>query len=323
MIVFRIPDSARDYKCPEYARDVTLGKYVSFLKNIAPMEPKEVQRVQELNFAINERIDDLTKWIKKIRQQSDDLSVPQMLDALQRYLDGGPTIKAQQYLPPLIAEVSKLQDEQMALVDSMTPVWYAKNMIPYMARTIEHFTGVHYNQIMGIEGIGMQRKAVEYLFSKISNACNPKETSEYKRSYLVDGEVYELPDKHMENSTLIEFAEAAQFQENAGRLATGQAEALIDVISVILRKPSEQYSEAVYHRNRKTFETLTLADAMEIAFFLMKQSDSYVINFATSTTVALAEEAKAQQDWLNRMDGTSRSKQLRKVVYSLGRTRRR
>lgn len=319
MMIFKIEGDKTDYKCPENAKDITLGKYISFLRDIAPQEPGEVAKLQELNILINEKLIDLQKWVDKLRQPGKQLSTDEIIQLLTEYLAGSPTVKATQYLPPLLKELSDAQAKQMALVDIMTPVWYAKHMIPYMAKTIEHFTGVSYAKVMGIEGVGMRRAALEYLYGKISRACAVKETNEYKRSYIVGGEVYELPERFMQNSTLIEFAEAAQFQENAEKLNNGQAEALIDVISVILRKPGEMYSEQVYHRNRKTFEQMTLDDALEVAFFLKTQSDIYVTNFATSTTFNLAQEAKMQQTLLARTDGTLQSKPWRKVVYSLGR----
>ena len=322
-MLFKIEGDKTDYKCPESAKDITLGKYISFLRDIAPQEPAEVGKLQELNIVINERLIDLQKWVDKVRQPGRDLSTDEIIQLLTNYLSGSPTVKATQYIPPLLKELTDAQAKQMAVVDSMTPVWYAKHLIPYMAKTVEHFTGVSYAKIMGAEGMGMRRVALEYLYGKISRACSPKETNEYKRSYVIGGEVYELPERFMQNSTLIEFAEAAQFQENAERLNAGQAEALIDVISVILRKPGEMYSEDVYNRNRKTFEQMTLDDALEVAFFLKTQSDIYVTNFATSTTFHLAQEAKMQQKLVERMDGTSQSKLWQKVVYSLGRTLRR
>jgi hypothetical protein len=79
----------------------------------------------------------------------------------------------------------------------------------------------------------------------------------------------------------------------------------------------------VYHRNRKTFEQMSLDDALEVAFFLKTQSDTYVTNFVTSTTVRLAEVVKMEQALQERTVGTSRSKPLQKVVYSIGRMLRR
>lgn len=323
MMIFSIEGDSQQYKCPESPKDVTLGKYVAFLRDIAPQEPAEIAQLQEYNYRINELMEDLNKWVAKIQQQPKELSVEETINLLSAYLEGEPTIKATQYLPPIIKELTAVQKKQMAIVDKMSAVWYAKNLIPYMARTIEHFTGVTYAKIMGAEGIGMSRKALEYLYDKISRACAPKEANEYKRTYLINGEVYELPERFMQNSTLIEFAEAAQFQENADRVNAGHAEALIDVISVILRKPGELYSEDVYNRNRKTFDGMSLDDALEVAFFLKTQSDTYVTNFVTSTTVRLAELARMEQTLPERTVGTSPSKPWPKVVYSIGRMLRR
>ena len=70
----------------------------------------------------------------------------------------------------IIKELTAVQKKQMAIVDKMTAVWYAKNLIPYMAKTIEHFTGITYAKIMGAEGIGMSRKDLDRLFTLFQQA---------------------------------------------------------------------------------------------------------------------------------------------------------
>jgi hypothetical protein len=156
---------------------------------------------------------------------------------------------------------------------------------------VSHFTGVPLGRILGNDGEGepMSVKTLEFLNGKITSALQMRDDYEYKALYIVQGEVYELPEKLMTKSTVIEFAEAAQFQENVARLKNGNVMSLIDVCAVLLRKPGEAYSDEVYQRNREAFKALTLEQAMEIAFFLMKRSAQYANDFLTSTAVAAAK----------------------------------
>jgi hypothetical protein len=237
--------------------------------------------------------EEIAPWMKKagLTQVSDRAKVSA---ALAAWLSGGgATKKARQMLPQLLLEWDKARMDIDNTIDAMGDVWYSAKMLPFMAATVAHFTGVPLPRILGREGEGMQVKVLEFLFAKISVATTPRDSYEYKQAYIVDGEAYELPAKHMANSTLIEFAEAAQFQANAERLKNGHLTSLIDVCAVLLRKPGEAYSDEAYQRNRVTFERLTLAQGMEIAFFLMKRSEQYASDFLTSTALLAVRRARA------------------------------
>jgi hypothetical protein len=293
MTVFTIEGDSKKYKYPESNEDILLADYLHFLQHIAPQEPAEVSQLRAAYARMQTLEEEIAPWMKKagLTQVSDRAKVSA---ALGEWLSGGgATKKAQQMLPQLLLEWDKARMDIDNTIDAMGDVWYSAKMLPFMAATVAHFTGVPLPRILGREGEGMQVKALEFLFAKISVATTPRNSYEYKQAYMVDGEAYELPAKHMANSTVIEFAEAAQFQANAERLKNGHLTSLIDVCAVLLRKPGEAYSDEAYQRNRVTFERLTLAQGMEIAFFLMKRSEQYANDFLTSTALLAVRRAKA------------------------------
>lgn len=293
MTVFTVPGEETKYYYPEVNEDVTLGDYLYYLEKIIPQEPVELSAFRAQWGILQALQEDLNPWLQKAGLAK-DCDSEEIAGALREWLSGaGATKKAQMIVPQLLLEWEKAKDNLDQTVDAMDDVWHGVKMLPFMASTVAHFTKLSLNTILGKDGKGMHVKSLEYLYKKIQRAITPREEYEYKQLYIVKGEVYQLPDKLMTNSTVIEFAEAAQFQANAEKMRHGSLISLIDVCAVLLRKPDEAYSDAVYQRNRETFKTLTLAQGMEIAFFLMKQSERYASDFLTSTALQAVHRARA------------------------------
>lgn len=294
MTVFTLPGDKTKYSYPETNDDILLGDYLHFLEHIAPQEPQEVPALRAANGRLEALEPELKPWMQKAGLDAHS-DIDDIAAALGDWIRGeGATKKARQILPQLLLEYEKARTDIDNTVNVMDELWYSKKMIPFMAATAAHFTRVPYAKIMGKEGEGMEVKTLEFLFGKISIATAPREIYEYKQVYIVNGDAYELPEKHMANATVIEFAEAAQFQANAERLKNGHLLSLIDVCAVLLRKAGEAYSDAVYQRNRETFKALTLKQGLEIAFFLMKQSEQFASGFLTSTALLAVQRARAQ-----------------------------
>jgi len=124
---------------------------------------------------------------------------------------------------------------------------------------------------------------LQYLFGKCTNAVlQPKEVS-YKQLYYHDGVTYTLPDKLMRNSTLIEFAEAAQYESALKQAQGGDANGLLKMCAVLLRPVGvTEYSEELFESNVKAFETLPLQVAYEVSFFLTWLSAKYMLSLNRS-----------------------------------------
>jgi hypothetical protein len=151
-------------------------------------------------------------------------------------------------------------------------VWISKELYPYFCRVVNHFCGIP------IEDLQQTTPAhLEYLYQKCINSLTAVDV-EYKKLYFIDGEVYELPEKLMSKATLQEFAEAAQYEENAQLIENGNWEGMLNVCAVILRKQGEDYSDEVYERNRDRFRMLPLITLYEVAFFLRQLSLRFVLD---------------------------------------------
>jgi hypothetical protein len=296
MTLFTITGDPTQYRYPEANEDVLLGQYLEYLERIAPKEPPEVAQLRAAYAKLSAMQEDVFPWMNKagVPRDADAFDIA---EGLANYLAGPEaTKKAKTLLPPLLLEWNKAHDEAEAALDSMDRVWYASKMLPYIAEVVAHFTGVPINRITSQTGPGtMNVKTLEFLYGKISRAIEPKEEYTYKSTYIVDGNAYELPEKHMTNATVIEFAEAAQFQVSNERLQNGHILSLIDVCSVLLRRPGEAYSDEVYNRNRETFKCLTLAQGMEIAFFLTKRNVTFAADFLTSTALLAVQNLPGVQ----------------------------
>jgi len=219
----------------------------------------------------------------------EDITIQQVIEF---YRDVYPT------RPALMLEMSEavseepVNEKRVALIEKrmQSKVWVSDYLYPYFGRVVSHFCGV---PIEVISDKKMNPKHLEYLYHHCIGAMrNPGEV-QYKQLYLINGEVYKLPTKLMSQSTLQEFAEAAQYEENAQLVKDGNWEGLLNVCSVILRKEDEEYSEEVYERNRARFKTLPLQTLYEVGFFLKTLSLNYVLGLNLSLLKRAVQELQA------------------------------
>lgn len=169
-------------------------------------------------------------------------------------------------------------DEAVHACDDV--VMYRK-VYPYFARVVTHFAvGITEGQILGggNNGEGMNVGQLEYLYSTIIRILNNYQEPEYTNVILVDGELWYLPMKYMEKSTLIEFAEASQFEANLKDLDKGNWGALAKIMCVLVRKEGEMYSDKLLKRE-EMFLSWNLENCIKVAFFLLKRSEISQQNF--------------------------------------------
>jgi len=195
--------------------------------------------------------------------------------------------------PALMLELSEavseepIRESRVAAIEKkmQSKVWISTHLYPYMCQVVSHFCGVPPEALSKTSP-----DHLEYLYHHCIGAMrNPSEV-QYKQFYLIDGEIYKLPTKLMSQSTLQEFAEAAQYEENAQLVKDGNWEGLLNVCSVILRKEDEEYSEYVYDRNRERFKTLPLQTLYDVGFFLRQLSLNYVLGLNLSLLKRAVQE---------------------------------
>jgi hypothetical protein len=198
--------------------------------------------------------------------------------------------------PALMMQISEavseepVNEKRVADIEKkmLSKVWISTQIYPYFVRVVNHFCGVSVDTLQGTSP-----EHLEYLYHCCIGALRNPENVDYKQLYLIDGEVYKLPTKLMSQSTLQEFAESAQYEENAQLIENGNWEGLLNVCSVILRKEGEEYSEEVYNRNRERFKTLPLKTVYEVGFFLRQLSLNYVLDLNLSLLRQAVQELQA------------------------------
>ena len=219
-----------------------------------------------------------------------DVTVQQVIEF---YRDVYPT------RPALILELTEAVNEEpinenrVAAIEKkmQSKVWISAHLYPYFVRVVHHFCRA---PVETLQGTGPAH--LEYLYHHCIGAMRNPGDVQHKQLYLIDGEVHTLPTQLMTYSTLQEFAEAAQYEENAEILSKGRPdtcefyEGLLNVCSVILRKEGEVYSEEVYERNRKRFKSLPLQTLYEVGFFLRQLSLNYVLGLNLSLLKRAAAE---------------------------------
>ena len=70
----------------------------------------------------------------------------------------------------------------------------------------------------------------------------------------------------MAKSTLLEFAEAAQFDKSRKQIENNESEGLLRMVAVLLRENGEEYNEFVFEKNMVDFLQLPLQVAYEVSF---------------------------------------------------------
>lgn len=171
-------------------------------------------------------------------------------------------------------EKDKALKEFDEAVQACTDVVMYRKVYPYFARVVAHFAdGITEAQITGTNGSdGMNVGQLEYLYSTIIRILNNYEEPEYTNVIMVDGELWYLPMRYMEKSTLIEYAEASQFEANLKDLDKGNWGALAKIMCVLVRKEGEKYSDKLLRREEQ-FLNWNLENCLKVAFFLLKRSE--------------------------------------------------
>ena len=90
--------------------------------------------------------------------------------------------------------------------------------------------------------------------------------------FEIKGKRYVLPAENMEGSTVSEFAEASQFQENFSEVEGGEWLSMLDVMVVLCRPEGEKYSydKNTHNLRKKLFKKLSMDKVINTAFFLLR-----------------------------------------------------
>ena len=283
MMLFKLENSTERYDCPERWEDIPASKFLHYAQHIAPTFPEALQSMAEHQATIARHEPEIRRYEKK-----HGVDAAQIMDMIR---NGSAPKKTAAYFPEIYNEYAAAQQRVKQLEKSMGIGWYAKTYLPYMAATVSHFTGVPIESCNGIGERFMLVGTLEYLFEVIMKALRTEPKDEAKQVFDIAGERYTLPDGLMKRSTLIEFAEAAQFEEAMQTVKNGEYLALLDVAAVLLRPEGVPYSEEQYEKGRKVLEAhMNMYDLYQVGFFLGRQSERYANAILNYTLVGATRE---------------------------------
>jgi hypothetical protein len=181
-----------------------------------------------------------------------------------------------------------------AEIDKLTDRIMIKKVYPYYARVVSFFAdGLTEQQILGGKkhGDGMNLGHLQFLYSRVLEILNNVTEPEYSNVIMVDDELWYLPMRYMEKSTLIEYAEASQFEANMKDLENGNWLALPKIMCVLVRKENEVYSDALMKRE-EMFLNWSLENCLRVSFFLLKRSEISILSLQAYTAAQALTKLK-------------------------------
>ena len=219
--------TGKKFNFPSGLEDITLEQYIQYLEMVEPTKPKHLKDI--------------------------DIALEELMTAKNEGNE---------------KEVEKAKQKLTQAYYSITNIAMYKHIFPYYARVISYFTkDLSEDEILGKDGgDGMNVGQLQQLFSVISDIFNNIDEPEYEHIITVNGEHWYLPQKYMKESTVIEFAESSQFEQN------------LKVMCVIVRKDGEKYSDKLLQQRESMFMKWNLKDCMKVSFFLHRLSEKYFLN---------------------------------------------
>jgi len=283
MVIFNIGNKQIKYNYPETASDITLEQYIYFAKFLLPQHPKvELEAIQYLNDrdAVYQKI---LPYAKKLKITTKDVNQITMINQINNILNTQEVKdNVRRFLPALIIQW-QTNDEQLGIrLKIMDEVWEANVRYPYMAKVVNYFTGIPLDACFGKVADSLELKYLVYIYTKIMNAINTPTETKYKQLYDFNGKVYTLPERLMEKSTLLEFTMAAQYDKAMNQVRNGDPEGLLNIMAVLLKPLGEDYSDELFEKNKIDFLQMSLQTSYEVAFFLTKLSEKYMVGLQTS-----------------------------------------
>jgi hypothetical protein len=247
-------DNGQSFEYPESLSDVTLKQYLEFLEYVESTKPKVLKDIDTANIKIAEAIElKDNKGLELARKELDDAT------------------------------------------DTIDDIVQYQQIFPYYARVISFFSGLSVPLILGqvADTLGMRVDHLTWLYVHTTKIFNQLPEVEYSNVLEVNGEVWYLPQRFMSDSTVIEFAEAAQFQANLSKVENGEWKALAKMMCVLVRKKDEQYSDKLLKRE-ELFLSWNLLDCWRVAFFLLRRIEVLRLSFQTYTNAQTLMQLKQE-----------------------------
>lgn len=246
-------DDKQSFDFPESLKDITLKKYIDYIDFVESTKPNILKDID----SINDKLQDAS--------YNNDLK-----------------------------EVDKLKAEIFKLIDSIDEVIKYQQLFPYYARVVSFFSNLDVTYILGTDGSGgMKVENLTWLYLHITKIFNYLPEVEYSNVLEVNGEAWYLPERFMTDSTVIEYAESAQFQSNMAKVEGGDWKSLAKIMCVLVRKKDEQYTDKLLKRE-EIFLNWDLYNCWCVAFFFLKRVEILNLNSAIYTSILNLRQLKQE-----------------------------
>jgi len=218
------------------------------------------------------------------------INVPSELKeiTLKRYIDFLQLVEPTK--PECLKKIdqAKDDDELQKTIAEIDELVTARQIHPYYIRVICYWSG---NKESDLQDLDVS--SLVWLYQYIVKLLNDLPEPEYSNVIEVNGEFWYLPERYMTNSTVIEYAESAQFQQNMKDLAGGDWLAMAKILCVLVRKKDEKYHSSLLKRE-KIFLDWNLEDVWRVGFFLLKRNELLQLSFQAYTNAQALSKLKQE-----------------------------
>ena len=204
-------------------------------------------------------------------------------------------IEGIKYQLPKLSEISISRFvDYLEFIDDYEPEEDNKDLVVwlnYYTKHIAFWTGAEEKLIRKCKA-----EDIAGVYAVHQNYLAPVENTTFN-CFELSGELYYLPQRFMQNSTIEDFAEANEYEKQLADVMNGQYKALPKVAAVLCRKEGEGFDDYKVEERAKLFESMLNADDLfQVGFFLLRQSEKLQkdlqIYTTSQTLAALKQESK-------------------------------
>ena len=201
-------------------------------------------------------------------------------------------IEGIKYQLPKLSEVSISRFvDYLEFIDDYEPEEENKDLVVwlnYYTKHIAFWTGAEEKLIRKCKA-----EDIAGVYAVHQNYLAPVENTTFN-CFELSGELYYLPQRFMQNSTIEDFAEANEYEKQLADVMNGQYKALPKVAAVLCRKEGEGFDDYKVEERAKLFESMLNADDLfQVGFFLLRQSEKLQKDlqiYMTSQTLAALKQ---------------------------------
>ena len=201
-------------------------------------------------------------------------------------------IEGIKYQLPKLSEVSISRFiDYLEFIDDYEPKEDNKDLVVwlnYYTKHIAFWTGAEEKLIRKCKA-----EDIAGVYAVHQNYLAPVENTTFN-CFELSGEIYYLPQRFMQNSTIEDFAEANEYEKQLADVMNGQYKALPKVAAVLCRKEGEGFDDYKVEERAKLFESMLNADDLfQVGFFLLRQSEKLQKDlqiYTTSQTLAALKQ---------------------------------